>query len=217
MPRRAFSQASFRSPRTNMRPSWPFGRKAPRLPDSTASRRTAHPVRPIPIRLQGLRAAPNGGSALVPDVLSCRRLCGYEFELRHPRSGLRVAVTVTIVNVGVSRGIKRLARALFGPEQIPDVLEVLGWYDDVQADDVHRAGLTLSKGDMNALLDLVAAAVDDFRDVLMWASLPEPTPEEREAARARAAELNPAIPRDTAPSPGGQVRGQRRGADRAQQ
>jgi cell division septum initiation protein DivIVA len=78
---------------------------------------------------------------------------------------------------------------LFGRGQIPDVLEVLGWYDDVQANDVHRAVLVLSKGDVNALLDLVAAAVDDFRDVLMWASLPEPTPEEREAARARAAEL----------------------------
>jgi hypothetical protein len=78
---------------------------------------------------------------------------------------------------------------MFRPEELPDALEVIGWYDDVQTDDVHRAVLTLSKGDMNALLDLVAAAVDDFRDVLMWASLPEPTPEEREAARARADEL----------------------------
>lgn len=42
---------------------------------------------------------------------------------------------------------------------------------------------------MNALLDLVAAAVDDFRDVLMWASRTEPTPEERTVARARADEL----------------------------
>jgi hypothetical protein len=47
----------------------------------------------------------------------------------------------------------------------------------------------LSKGDMNGLLDLVAAAANDFRDVLTWASLPEPTPEEREAARAHADEL----------------------------
>jgi hypothetical protein len=94
-----------------------------------------------------------------------------------------------IVNVGVSPDTERLARALFGPDQIPDVLEVLAWYDEVQADDVHRAVLMLSKGDMNALLDLVVAAVDDFRDVLMWASLPEPTPEEREAARARSDEL----------------------------
>ena len=94
-----------------------------------------------------------------------------------------------IVNVGVSPDTERLARTLFGPDQIADVLEVLGWYDDVQADDVHRAVLMLSKGDMNVVLDLVVAAVDDFRDVLMWASLPEPTPEEREATRARAAEL----------------------------
>jgi hypothetical protein len=94
-----------------------------------------------------------------------------------------------IVNVGVSPDTERLARALFGPDQIPDVLEVLAWYDEVQADDVHRAVLMLSKGDMNALLDLVVAAVDDFPDVLMWASLPEPTPEEREAARARSDEL----------------------------
>jgi len=94
-----------------------------------------------------------------------------------------------IVNVGVSPDTERLARTLFGPDQIADVLEVLGWYDDVQADDVHRAVLMLSKGDMNVVLDLVVAAVDDFRDVLMWASLPEPTPEEREVARARADEL----------------------------
>jgi hypothetical protein len=94
-----------------------------------------------------------------------------------------------IVNVEVSPGAERLARALFGLDQIPDVLDVLGRYDDVQADDVHRAVLTLSKGDMDALLDLLGAAVNDFRDVLMWASLPEPTPEEREAARARAGEL----------------------------
>jgi len=83
--------------------------------------------------------------------------------------------------VRVSPDTERLARVLFGPAQIPDVLEILGWYDDVQADDVNRAGLTLSKGDVNALVDLVAAAVDDFRDVLMWVSPPEPAPEEREA------------------------------------
>jgi hypothetical protein len=99
------------------------------------------------------------------------------------------SLTIRIVNVEVSPGAERLARALFGLDQIPDVLEVLGWYDGVQADEVHRAVLTLSKGDMNALLNLVGAAVNDFRDVLMWASLPEPTPEEREAARTRAGEL----------------------------
>jgi hypothetical protein len=97
-------------------------------------------------------------------------------------------VSITIVNVSVSPDAEQLARASFGPDQIPDVLEVLDWYTGVQADDVHRAVLMLSKGNMDALLDLVAAAVDDFRDVLMWASLPQPTPEEREAARARADE-----------------------------
>jgi len=96
------------------------------------------------------------------------------------------SLTIMIVNVAVSPGAERLARAFFGLDQIPDVLEVLGWYDDMQADDVHRAVLVLSKGDMNALLDLVAAAANDFRDVLMWASLPEPAPEQREAARAHA-------------------------------
>ncbi len=92
-------------------------------------------------------------------------------------------------SVGVSEGAEQLARAIFGPEQLRDVLEILAWYDDVQADNVHRAVLALSKGDMDALLDLVAAAADDFRDVLMWASLPEPTAEERAKARARAEEL----------------------------
>lgn len=78
---------------------------------------------------------------------------------------------------------------MFGPEQIPDVLEVLSWYDDVQAEDVHNAVLTLSKGDVDRLLDLVVAAVTDFRDVLLWASLPEPTPEELAAEWARIQEM----------------------------
>src|SRR5258706_11745640 len=87
--------------------------------------------------------------------------------------------------VGVSAGTEGLARALFRPEQVPDALEVIGWYDDVQADDAHCALLSLSKGDLDALLDLVAAAVSDFRDVLMWASQPEPTPAERAAVQER--------------------------------
>ena len=68
---------------------------------------------------------------------------------------------------------------MFRPEQIPDVLEVLGWYDSELPDNVHRAVLALSKGNIDALLGYVAAAVTDFRDVLLWASEPEPTPEER--------------------------------------
>jgi len=83
-----------------------------------------------------------------------------------------------IGSVGISPGTEQLARELFGPEQRPEVLEVIGRYGDVQADDVHRAVLTLSKGNLDALMDLVAAAVHDFRDVLLWESLPEPTPEE---------------------------------------
>jgi hypothetical protein len=123
---------------------------------------------------------------------------GRGFELRWPHwidGGSARAIwiiaglTIMIVNVSMSPDTERLARALFGPDQIPDVLEVLGFYDGVQADEVQRAVLMLSKGDMNVLLDLVVAAVDDFRDVLMWSSLPAPPPEEREAARARADEL----------------------------
>jgi hypothetical protein len=87
--------------------------------------------------------------------------------------------------MGISRDTERLARAMFRPEQIPDVLEVLGWYDSEPPDSVHRAVLTLSKGNVDALVDYVAAAVNDFRDVLLWASEPEPTPEERAAAQAR--------------------------------
>ena len=78
---------------------------------------------------------------------------------------------------------------MFPPEQVPDALEVVGWYDGVQAQDVHHAVLALSKGDVNTLLDLVAAALTDFRDVIMWATLPEPTPEERAATRARLEEI----------------------------
>ena len=78
---------------------------------------------------------------------------------------------------------------MFRPEQVPDVLEVLGWYGSEQPDDVHRAVLALSKGSVDALLDYVAAAVTDFRNVLLWASEPEPTPEERAAARARVRSL----------------------------
>jgi hypothetical protein len=91
--------------------------------------------------------------------------------------------------VGVSPGTEKLARAMFGPEELADALEVVGWYDDVQGDDVHRAVLTLSKGNLDALLNLVAAAVRDFRDVLLWESLPESTPEELAATRARVAAL----------------------------
>ena len=92
-------------------------------------------------------------------------------------------------SVGISADTERLARSMFSPEQVPDVLEIVGWYEDVQVEDVHRAVLTLSKGDVDALLNLVAAAVTDFRDVLMWASQPEPTPEERVAAWARSQEM----------------------------
>lgn len=105
------------------------------------------------------------------------------------KSGLPTYVTIMIGSVGVSAGSEQLASALFAPAQLPDVLEIISWYDDVQADEVHHAVLTLSKGDVEALLDLVVAAVDDVRNVLMWASLPEPTPVERAAARVRAEEL----------------------------
>jgi hypothetical protein len=101
------------------------------------------------------------------------------------RPGLLAGVAIMIGSVGVSPETERLAREMFGPEQVPDALEVLGWYDDVPADEVHRAVLALSQGDLDALLGLVGAAVRDFRDVLLWASLPEPTPEERAATRAR--------------------------------
>jgi hypothetical protein len=104
-------------------------------------------------------------------------------------SGLLADVAVMIGSVGISPGTEQLARVMFGPEQLPDALEVIGWYDDVQSDDVHRAVLTLSKGNLDALMDLVAAAVRDFRDVLLWESLPEPTPEELAATRARVDEL----------------------------
>jgi hypothetical protein len=88
--------------------------------------------------------------------------------------------------MGISPDTERLARAMFRPEQVPDVLEALGWYDDEQPDPVHRAVLTLSRGDADALVSYVVAAVRDFRDVLLWASEPEPTPEERAMARERA-------------------------------
>jgi hypothetical protein len=87
--------------------------------------------------------------------------------------------------MGISPDTERLARMMFMPEQIPDVLEILAWYDGVPPDNVHRAVLALSKGNVEALLDYVAAAVTDFRDVLLWASEPEPTPEERAATRER--------------------------------
>jgi hypothetical protein len=91
--------------------------------------------------------------------------------------------------MGISPDTERLARAMFRPEQIPDVLEDLGWYDSELPDNVHRAVLALSKGNIDALLGYVAAAVTDFRDVLLWASEPEPTPEERAAAQARVRSL----------------------------
>jgi hypothetical protein len=53
--------------------------------------------------------------------------------------------------MGISSDTERLARAMFRPEQIPDVLEVLGWYDSELPDSVHRAVLALSKGNIDAL------------------------------------------------------------------
>jgi hypothetical protein len=104
-------------------------------------------------------------------------------------TGRLVDLSVMLDRVGVSADSERLARAMFPAEQVGDVLEMLGWYDGVQVEDVHRAVLTLSKGDVDALLNLAVAAVTDYRDVLMWASQPEPTPEEREAAWARTQEM----------------------------
>jgi hypothetical protein len=77
--------------------------------------------------------------------------------------------------MGISPDTERLARAMSRPEQVPGVLEIIGWYDGAQADGVHHAVPALSKADADKVLDLVAAATTDYRNVLMWASQPEPT------------------------------------------
>ena len=51
-------------------------------------------------------------------------------------------------SVGIFADMERLARSMFSPEQVPDVLAIVGWYDDVQVEDVRRAMLTLGKGSL---------------------------------------------------------------------
>lgn len=80
-------------------------------------------------------------------------------------------------------------RAGFPPEQVPDALTALGWYDGPDADRVQGAILALSEGDLDQLLNYTTAAIDDYRDVLWWASKPKPTAEESAAAKARVDEM----------------------------
>lgn len=81
----------------------------------------------------------------------------------------------------------RIARAIFRLEQIPGV-----WG--------FSAGMTASRliasiapswprARETSMLSLTAAAVNDSRGVLLWASEPEPTPEERATAQGRVRSL----------------------------
>jgi hypothetical protein len=71
-----------------------------------------------------------------------------------------------IGSMGVAPETARVARAMFKPEQVPDALEVLGWYDDVQADEVHRAVLALSKGGARSFQQLSPPAWQSREPVL---------------------------------------------------
>jgi hypothetical protein len=83
----------------------------------------------------------------------------------------------------VSRAeVEQLAKAQFPELQLALVLSILDEYGmeshEQERDRVQMAILRLSAGDEGKLLHNVAAAKQDYRDVLMWAEEPAPTPEQ---------------------------------------
>lgn len=86
----------------------------------------------------------------------------------------------------VSRAeVEQLAKAKF-PEPDPAlVLSILDEYGreahEQERERVQVAILNLSAGDEGKLLNNVAAAKQDYRDVLMWSEETAPTPEEAAA------------------------------------
>ena len=87
--------------------------------------------------------------------------------------------------MGISRAfVEETAKAAFPNLALSVVMSILDEYGErshEQTDRVHLAILKLSAGDEGKLLDYVLAAQRDFRDVLVWAEVPEPTPEQSAA------------------------------------
>lgn len=73
--------------------------------------------------------------------------------------------------------VDALVGRLFAPELRGEAGSVLGHYgtepDEREAIRVRVAALKLSEGSMERLLDLIAHAKRDYRDVLGWAEYPE--------------------------------------------
>jgi hypothetical protein len=81
--------------------------------------------------------------------------------------------------------VQELAKAQFPNVDLAVVLAILDEYGiasyEQERERVQLAILKLSQGDEDRLLHNVAAAKEDFRDVLMWAEEPDPTPEQSAA------------------------------------
>ena len=78
--------------------------------------------------------------------------------------------------------VEHLARAQFPTLELAVVLSILDEYGteshERERGRVQLAILKLSAGDESKLLHYVAAAKQDYRDILMWSEEPEPTPEQ---------------------------------------
>jgi hypothetical protein len=78
--------------------------------------------------------------------------------------------------------VEQLAKAQFPGLEPTVVLSILDEYGkeahEEERERVHLAILKLSFGDEGKLLHNVAAAKQDYRDVLMWSEEPEPAPEQ---------------------------------------
>ena len=86
----------------------------------------------------------------------------------------------------VSRAdVEQLAKAKFPGLELAVVLSILDEYGqqthEKERERVQLAILKLSAGDEAKLLHNVAAAKQDYRDVLMWSEEPEPTSEQAAA------------------------------------
>jgi hypothetical protein len=89
--------------------------------------------------------------------------------------------------------VEALANALFPDLGDGVVISLLDQYGaeahERERDRVQLAILRMSNGDVDKLLTYIAAAKEDYRDVLMWDEMPKPTPEQVESDRRLAGQI----------------------------
>lgn len=75
--------------------------------------------------------------------------------------------------VVVSETVRHAASLSLSGDVLAELLDVLAAYRDAEAERVQLAVLALAGGDRRKVYDLVAAANQDYRDVLWWAETPD--------------------------------------------